>query len=62
MEKDKRQRHVQHKEFQFEEIVDWSSQSYKDDISSDKDNTEEPVARWIVKKKQKQLPMEQSDH
>lgn len=50
MEKDKRQRQVQQKEFQLEEIVDWSFQSYKDDISSDKDNTDEPMARWIVKR------------
>ena len=49
------------KEYQPKELVDWSFQSYKYDISRDEDKTEEPIARWIVKKRQKWLPIEEPD-
>ena len=45
MEKSERKRSVEKREIQLEELVDWSVQSYKDDVTSDEDNTEEPVAR-----------------
>lgn len=31
-------------------------------MSSDKDKVEEPVAKWIIKKRQKRLPTEPPDH
>ena len=58
MEKEEGHRLFQKKEIKLKQPVDWSFQSYKDDISSDEDNTEEPMARWIVKKKKKWLRME----
>lgn len=61
MEKDEGQTLAQQKIFQLKELNDWSFQSYKDDITRDEDNTEEPMARWIVKKKHEQLLMEQPD-
>lgn len=61
MEKSERKRSVEKREIQLEELVDWSVQSYKDDVTSDEDNIEKPLARWIFKKKQKQLPMEKPD-
>ena len=61
MEKYERKRSVQEREIQLEELIDWSIQSYNDEITSDEDNTEEPMANWIFKKKHKRLPMEKLD-
>lgn len=57
MEKSEGRRSVQKKEIQLEELVDWLVQSYKDEITSDEDNTKEPAANCIFKKKQKRLPL-----
>ena len=62
MEKNEGKRSVQKRGIQLEEPVDWSVQSYKDEVTSDEDNVEEIVARWIFKKKHKRLPMEKPDH
>ena len=61
MEKSEGKRSVQKREIQLEEPVDWLVQSYKDEVTSDEDNVEEHVSRWILKKKQKRLPMEKQD-
>ena len=61
MEKSEGKISVQKREIQLEELIDWSVQSYKDEFTSDEDNTEEPMARWIFKKKHKQLSMEKPD-
>ena len=61
MEKIEGQRLAQKRDIQLEEPVDWSIQSYKDEVTIHEDNSEEPMARWIFKKKQKRLPMEKSN-
>ena len=61
MGKNKRQRQAQQKEYQLKELVDWSFQSYEDDMLSDEDKAEEPVAKWIVQKRQNRLPTKQPD-
>ena len=58
MEKNEGNRLAQKREIQLEEPVDWSVESYKDELTSDEDNAEEPVAGWIFKRKQRRLPME----
>ena len=51
MKKNEGQRSDQKREIQPEEPIDWLVQSYKDEVKSDEDNSEEPVARWIFKHK-----------
>jgi signal recognition particle GTPase len=60
-EKHKAHKPVQHEELKFEEFINWSFQSYEDGFSSEEDNPEERVARWIVKKKKKHLLIENLD-
>ena len=59
MEKNEGKRSIQKREIQLEEPVDWLVQSYKDDVTSDEDNIEEPMSKWIFKKKQKRLSMKE---
>ena len=61
MEKHKAQKLVQYEELQPDEIINWSFEYYEDDFSSEQDSLEEPVARWIVRKKRKRLPIEEPD-
>ena len=56
MEKDKTHKLVQHEELQPDECINWSIQSFEDDFSSEEDGPEEPVARWIIRKKRKHPP------
>jgi hypothetical protein len=60
MKKNEGRRLVQKRETQLEH-VDWSVQSYKYEVTSDEDNTEEPMSRWILKKNQKRLSMKEPD-
>ena len=61
MEKNKTHKPVQHEELHPKDLVDWSFQYYEDDMSSDDDNSEVIVSRWIVRKKRKCLPIEKPD-
>ena len=61
MEKNERKILAQRREIQPENFIDWSVLSYEDKDMSDKDYTKEIEARWIYKKKHKQLPVEKPD-
>ena len=61
MEKDKMQKLVQYEELQPDECINWSLQSYEDDISSEEDGVEEPVSKWIIRKERKRSPQEDPD-
>ena len=61
MDKKHTQRFNQYGEIQLENYIDWSIGFHKNDISSDEEGFVEPVLRWIVGKKRKQLSVEQPD-
>ena len=58
MEKSEGKRLAQRREIQPEEFIDWSILSDEDKVTSDEDGVEEPTSRWIHKKKNKRLPIE----
>ena len=61
MDNNEGKRSIQKKEIHLEEPVDWSVQSYKDEIISDEYNAKELAGKWIFKKKEKWLPIEKLD-
>ena len=61
MKKKKTQNLVQYEQLQPDECIDWSLQSYEDDVSSEEDDPKDPVSRWIIGMKRKCFAKEQLD-
>ena len=61
MEKRQFQSVNQYKGVCLENYIDWSIAFSKDDVSSDEEDFVEPVSRWIVGGKRKQLVDKQPD-
>ena len=61
MEKKHFQSFDQYGEILFENYIDWSISLYKDDVSRDEENLEEPSIKWIIGGKRKQLAEAQLD-
>ena len=61
MEKKQFQIFDEYGEILFENYIDWSISLYKDDVSRDEENLEEPSIKWIIGGKRKWLVVEHLD-